>query len=242
MQNDVIQKIRIGTLDFSDPFFDSLRNDYDGFDDWLSRKSDEQAYVLINSNRLQGFLYLKDETEASYDINPVFDEKRRLKIGTFKINPHGTVLGQRFLSIILRKMLNDGYDFTYVTFFPKQRGLIKLFEQFGFRQWGEKSNGELVYFKDLTIFDDIYKDFPRVSLLQNTKKYLLSIKPQYHTKMFPESQLYTEKHHYIEDLSVTNSSEKYILALLNKFLKCDLETISLFIELQKRVFQQSIVL
>lgn len=219
MQNDVIQKIRIGTLDFSDPFFDSLRNDYDGFDDWLSRKSDEQAYVLINSNRLQGFLYLKDETEASCDINPVFDEKRRLKIGTFKINPHGTVLGQRFLSIILRKMLNDGYDFTYVTFFPKQRGLIKLFEQFGFRQWGEKSNGELVYFKDLTIFDDIYKDFPRVSLLQNTKKYLLSIKPQYHTKMFPESQLYTEKHHYIEDLSVTNSSEKIYISAAKQVLE-----------------------
>ena len=211
MQNDVIQKIRIGTLDFSDPFFDSLRNDYDGFDDWLSRKSDEQAYVLINSNRLQGFLYLKDETETSYEITPVFDERRRLKIGTFKINPHGTVLGQRFLSIILRKMLNDGYDFTYVTFFPKQRGLIKLFERFGFRQWGENINGELVYFKDLTIFDDFYKDFPRINLSVNSQKHLLGIWPSFHTKLFPNSRLNTERNHVVEDLSFTNTSEKIYL-------------------------------
>lgn len=46
--NDVIQKVRIGCLNFQDPFFDSLRHDYDGFDNWLYRKSNEEAYVLIN--------------------------------------------------------------------------------------------------------------------------------------------------------------------------------------------------
>ena len=138
--------------------------------------------------------------------------RRRLKIGTFKIDSHGTVLGQRFLSIILRKMLNDGHDFTYVTLFPKQTGLINLFEKFGFRQWGTKNNGESVYYKNLTVFNDIYKDFPRLSLQYPTKKYLLSIFPLYHTKMFPESQLRTERHHYVEDLSVTNSSEKIYIS------------------------------
>lgn len=96
MKNDVIQKVPIGTLNFQDPFFNSLRDDYDGFDDWLYRKSDEEAYVLIDQNRLLGFLYLKDEYEADSSINPFFNERRRLKIGTFKINSHGTVLGQRF--------------------------------------------------------------------------------------------------------------------------------------------------
>lgn len=216
--NDVIQKVKIGYLNFQDPFFDSLRNDYDGFDNWLYRKSSEEAYVLINQNQLLGFLYLKDECEADSNINPFFDERRRLKIGTFKIDSHGTVLGQRFLSIILRKMLNEGYDFTYVTLFPKQTGLISLFERFGFRQWGSKSNGELVYFKDLAVFDDIYKDFPRISLSENTTKYLLSIFPKYHTKMFPESQLYTERTHYVEDLSVTNSSEKIYISAAKQVL------------------------
>ena len=219
MENDVIQKVKIGNLDFENPFFDSLRDDYPGFNSWLSRKSGEDAYVLVDNNQLLGFLYLKDEEEADDSISPYFEMRRRLKIGTFKIVSHGTVLGQRFLSIILRKMLNDGHDFTYVTLFPSQIGLINLFEKFGFRKWGTKSNGELVYFKDLAVLNDIYKDFPRLSLQFPTKKYLLSIFPRYHTKMFPESQLHTERHHYVEDLSVTNSSEKIYISAARQVLE-----------------------
>lgn len=219
MANDVIQKVRIDGLDIADPFFDSLRADYLGFDSWLSRKGGEDAYVLVDNNQLLGFLYLKDEEEADDNITPSFDMRRRLKIGTFKIDSHGTVLGQRFLSIILRKMLNDGHDFTYVTLFPRQTGLINLFEKFGFRQWGTKNNGELVYYKNLEVFNDIYKDFPRLSLQYPTKKYLLSIFPRYHTKMFPESQLRTERHHYVEDLSVTNSSEKIYISAARQVLE-----------------------
>lgn len=211
MNNDVIQKVRIGCLDFQDSFFDSLRNDYDGFDDWLDKKVDEEAYVLIDQHQLLGFLYLKNETESDNSIVPAFDKRRRLKIGTFKIDSHGTVLGQRFLSIILRKMLNEGHDFTYVTLFPRQTGLIFLFEEFGFRKWGEKSNGELVYFKDLLVFNDTYKDFPRINLMKNTQKHLLAIYPKFHTRLFPASRLNTERNHVVEDLSFTNTSEKIYL-------------------------------
>ena len=180
MTNDVIQKVRIDSLDVENPFFNSLRADYPGFNSWLSRKGGEDAYVLVDNNQLLGFLYLKDEEEADDSISPYFEMRRRLKIGTFKINSHGTVLGQRFLSIILRKMLNDGHDFTYVTLFPRQTGLINLFEKFGFRQWGTKNNGELVYFKDLTIFNDSYQNFPRINLKTNSQKHLLGIWPDFH--------------------------------------------------------------
>ena len=228
MANDVIQKVRIDSLDVENPFFNSLRDDYPGFNSWLSRKGGEDAYVLVDNNQLLGFLYLKDEEEADDNITPSFGIRRRLKIGTFKINPHGTVLGQRFLSIILRKMLNDGHDFTYVTLFPRQTGLINLFEKFGFRQWGTKNNGELVYFKDLTIFNDSYQNFPRINLKTNSQKHLLGIWPDFHTKLFPDSRLTTERKHIVEDLSFTNTSEKIYLcnmrAVLN-MLPGDLVTI-----------------
>lgn len=216
MANDVIQKVRIDRLNIADPFFDSLRADYPGFDSWLSRKGGEDAYVLVDNNQLLGFLYLKDEEEADDSITPSFDMRRRLKIGTFKIDSHGTVLGQRFLSIILRKMLNDGHDFTYVTLFPRQTGLINLFEKFGFRQWGTKNNGELVYYKNLTVFNNIYKDFPRINLNTDSQKHLLGILPDYHTKLFPYSRLNTEREHIVEDLSFTNTSEKiYLCNMVN---------------------------
>lgn len=175
----------------------------------------DDAYVLTAGEKLLGFLYLKDEVEKDDSIIPFFDKRRRLKIGTFKIDSHGTVLGQRFLSIILRKMLNDGYDFTYVTLFPKQVALISLFERFGFREWGTKSNGELVYYKDLEVLNDIYKDFPRISLLNSSQKHLLSIHPEFHTKLFPDSRLNTERNHFVEDLSFTNTTEKIYICNMN---------------------------
>ncbi|WP_195228367.1 GNAT family protein [Lactococcus lactis] len=213
MIDDVIQKVKIGSLNVQDVFFDSLRKAYgnEKFDCWLQRKSEEEAYVLKEEGKLLGFLYLKEECESSLEINPIFELKRRLKIGTFKIDAHGTVLGQRFLSIILRKMLNEDYNFTYVTLFEEQTRLIGLFEKFGFMKWGHKTNGELVLYKDLSVNNDIYKDFPRMNLSNQNRRHLLSIKPEHHTKLFPSSRLNTEKNHVIEDLSFTNTSEKIYL-------------------------------
>ncbi|SDG15665.1 EVE domain-containing protein [Facklamia miroungae] len=181
----------------------------------VRKKSNEEAYVFFENNKIGGFLYLKDETEESNEIRPFFDKRRRLKVGTFKINAHGTVLGQRFLSIILRKMYEEGFNFTYVTLFKKQEGLIKLLQKFGFRLLGKKNNNELVYYKNDEVFDNIYIDFPRISN-RNNNKFLLSILPIFHTDLFPDSKLSTEKNHYIEDLSFTNTIEKVYIAAMHE--------------------------
>ena len=216
MQNDVIQKVKISEIDIDDTFFQSLKEDYDGFEGWFSRKSNEDAYIFRENANLAGFLYLKDEDEEDFSVSPIFEKQRRLKIGTFKIETHGTVLGQRYLSIILRRMFNEGHNFTYVTLFEKQQGLIRLFEKFGFRKWGTKGNGELVYYRDIEVFNDEYKDFPLINTRNNPRKFLLSIYPIFHTKLFPDSKLHTERNHIVEDLSFTNTVEKiYICAIPN---------------------------
>lgn len=205
MERDVIQKVKFSDLDVTDAFFDSLKTDYD-FEKWFISKSNEDAYIFRDNGVLNGFMYLKDEFEQDYDITPHFEKERRLKIGTFKINAHGTTLGQRFLSIVLQNMIETNQVFTYVTLFEKQQGLIQLFKKFGFQLWGTKVNGELVYYKNKTNFNDVYKDYPRINLDGN--KFLLSIYPQFHTQMFPNSILRTERNHMIEDLSFTNTVEK----------------------------------
>jgi len=210
-EHDIIQKVKISELDINDPFFDSLRFDYNGFDQWLLSKADEYAYVLFADNQLEGFLLLKDETENDPSISPHFKYQRRLKISTFKINSHGTILGQRFINIILRTMIEEQFDTTYVTLFDKRQGLIKLFEKYGFKIWGNKDNGEIVYVKTIKPSNDIYYDYPMINL-ENKEKYLLSIYPKYHTKMFPNSKLHTEKDHKVEDLSFTNTIEKIYIA------------------------------
>ncbi|MED3101486.1 hypothetical protein BTT_40150 [Bacillus thuringiensis serovar morrisoni str. 4AA1] len=210
--NDVIEHIRISQLDVKDSFFSSLIEDYEGFEGWFEKKSyqGEKAYVL-RENGVQGFLYLKEEDESDYDITPKFEKKRRLKIGTFKINPHGTVLGERFIGIILKRMLEENYFECYVTVFEKQAKLIEIFEKYGFWLWGKKKNGELVYVKTLEKKNNIFTDFPCIQL-EGNNKFVLSIYPKYHTRLFPFSKLETERNHKIEDLSFTNTIEKVYLA------------------------------
>ena len=89
-------------------FFDTLREDYEGiaFDNWFKKKArnKEKAYIFKNeSGLLQGFLYLKDEYEDEPDylkVTPPLTPKRRMKVGTFKIEQTGFRLGERFLKII----------------------------------------------------------------------------------------------------------------------------------------------
>lgn len=212
MEKDVIQKVKFKTLDINDPFFTSLRQAYaPNFEQWFQKKDNEDAYIFINNGVLDGFLYLKDEDEGDSSVQPPLIKKRRLKIGTFKINSHGTVLGQRFISIILSRMIQEDFSETYVTFFPEQKGLIKLFEKFGFKLHGEKNNGELVYVKLLDFSDNPHLDYPRIKI-DGCKKVLMSIYPKFHTKMFPDARLNTERNHIVEDLSFTNTVEKIYLS------------------------------
>lgn len=44
--NNIIHKT-FAEIDLQDPFFQSLKNDYLGFEDWFRRKSDQDAFVTI---------------------------------------------------------------------------------------------------------------------------------------------------------------------------------------------------
>lgn len=178
-------------------------------------KAAEEAYIFESNGKLNGFLYLKDETELDNSVTPPLPMKRRLKIGTFKINSHGTILGQRFMNIILSRMITEDFDEVYVTLFPKQIGLISLFKKFGFTLYGYKNDKELVYLKNRQVSNNSYCDYPRINCT-NHSKFLLAIWPKFHTQMFPNSRLSTEKDHVIEDLSFTNTVEKiYITNISN---------------------------
>ncbi len=219
MSQDAISHVKFETLNMKDSFFSTLKQDYPNFEHWFTRKAleGEAAYVLSVDHTLKGFLYLKDENEEDDTITPSLEKKRRLKVGTFKIEAHGTILGQRFLSIIFQRMMNENFLEAYVTLFPKQKILIDLFERFGFIYWGKKKNGELVYVKKLVDKGDIYRSFPLIHYPVN--KWLLGIYPKYHTQLFPDSRLLTEKEHVVEDLSFTNTVEKIYITGISDILR-----------------------
>lgn len=205
-----VQLKRFDEVDINSSFFDTLREDYEGkkFDDWFKKKGNEKAYVFEdNENHLKGFLYLKieDENENYSDIEPILTPKRRLKVGTFKIERTGFRLGERFLKIIFENAVKWEVDEVYVTLFESKRqevvALKGIMEQWGFVKHGyKKSNGEMVLVKDMKQYKD--NETPKFNypiLKQNKNHYFLPIYAKYHTDLFPDNILKNEDMHLYED-------------------------------------------
>lgn len=211
-----IQFKRFSEIDLDDPFFDSLKSDYKGFESWFFRKSSEKAFVIYNDHGLlDAFLYLKTELGPIEDVTPPILANRVVKIGTMKINPHGTRLGERFIKKALDIAINENVEGLYVTVFPKHEVLVELFLKYGFIHHSSKhseTGTELVLWKSLTeARHDTLLDYPRLSQ-RGRRKYLLSIFPDYHTRLFPDSILRNERFDVIEDVSHTNSIHKVFIS------------------------------
>lgn len=93
-----MEKVRFQQVNLEDPFFTSLKEDYDGFEDWFQRKGDSEAYIQKKDNgELEAFLYLKIEEGGVADVEPNLPLGKHLKVGTFKIDAHSTKLGEYFI-------------------------------------------------------------------------------------------------------------------------------------------------
>ena len=58
-----MEKVKFQQVNLEDPFFTSLKEDYNGFEDWFQRKSDSDAYIQKKDDgELEAFLYLKTES------------------------------------------------------------------------------------------------------------------------------------------------------------------------------------
>ena len=217
-----LQVQRFSDIDLNDSFFDSLRASYPEFNEWYNKKAaaGATAYCYYVDNELKDFLYLKIEEEELSDLTPALPAKKRLKVGTFKVdndNRH-TTRGERFMKKIMDKAIAEDVDEIYVTMFPTEelQGLIRMFEKFGFSHIADKphegGNAEYVLIKDMTTHVDDFKlDYPFVKKA-SSNKYVLSIVPEFHTHLFPDSILKNEKKYdLIQDVSETNSIYKIYL-------------------------------
>lgn len=193
-----VKKVDFGEINLKDPFFDSFRNDYQEFDKWFKKKSNDVCYVCYNDDALTAFLYVKvEKSDENYSqISPQFERKKRLKIGTLKVISNGFKIGERFLKIVFDNAMQYAVNEIYVTIFdkrPEQEQLIEMLKVWGFVEHGTKTtkNGnEIVlkrpFGKELTINIDKPKfTFPFIS--RDTRKFIIKIEHQYHTELFPDS-------------------------------------------------------
>ncbi|MGO1000556.1 N-acetyltransferase [Lysobacter sp. CA196] len=197
-----------------------MKNDYAEFPQWFARKADDYAYVLTDdgAGRISGFLYLKLEEGPLLDVSPQLPPARRIKVGTLKINAHGTKLGERFIKKIFDHALHEGVGEVYVTVFQHHDGLVRLLARYGFEMRAQKTtqNGvELVLVRVLHVpFTDVVASYPLIPVGAG-EAYLLSLQPQWHTRLLPDSILRNESADVVQDVSHTNSIHKVYLAAMD---------------------------
>lgn len=195
-----VKKKLMGEIDVANEFYDSLRESYNGFNDWFARKCNDEAYTCQDdTGQILGFLYLKTEgTSENYsDISPQFAPKKRLKVGTFKVDATGFRLGERFIKIIFDNAIERKVDEIYVTLFENREELAtlsNLLARWGFLHFGMKSStGETVLVKEMKTYNPFVstkENFP--NLLYEKQKFILPILPKYHTPLLPDSILKNE--------------------------------------------------
>ncbi|MEX5578274.1 hypothetical protein [Pseudophaeobacter sp. A-200-2] len=206
-------------VDINDPFFDSLKDAYEGFDVWFKSKAAETAFLLedTKSGSIEGMLYLKTENGPIADVTPQLGAGKWLKVGTLKINAAGTKAGERVIKKAFDRAISEDCVGIYVTVFAVHTTLIALLERYGFVLHGSKttpSGVENVYTKDLTAdLADLRKNYPRFSVA-GRRYWLLAVYPEHHTKLLPDSKLITDPVDIVKDVSHSNTIEKIYVGKL----------------------------
>ena len=183
-------------LDINDAFFDSLKLDYAGFEEWFKKKQSKeaQAYVTEFDGKLTSFLMLKveNEDEDYKDFLKPFKPARRLKISTLEVTDTGKRIGETFIKIIVEKAIKENVEEIYVTVFDKQEFLIDMLESYGFKKYTKKktprSDGgielENVLVKSMKNKENFYPFFE----IDDNRIFLVPIRDKYHHLLFQESE------------------------------------------------------
>lgn len=213
-----------------DPIFATLRDDYLGFDNWLTKCKREQrrVWVIEAQDQYAGLCIVKDE-----ELSNNRTAGKTLKLCTFKVSDtfRGLRYGELLLKTLFAYINENSYTTAFVEVFPKHEYLLRLFEDFGFRRTESKSNGEIVMIKAFRPepdapalgaleFNITYGPFALT--MTGAQVFVVPIQPRFHQLLFPESeqqlQLKTELHPF------SNSIRKAYLchAVLRKIKPGDL--------------------
>ena len=199
MPPPAVQAVKAHTLNEADPIFKSFREDYPGFDAWLTKckREHRQTWVIeVEPPRLAAVSIVKREKSVDFGV-----AGKILKLCSFKVSEEHN--GFRFGELLLKTAFDyasaNRYEWIYVTVFDKYGNLIRLLEDFGFQDMGQRTNlGELILAKPMS-FTEADRDShtplefnirygPFATKIKGVPAFVVPIKPKYHRLLFPETE------------------------------------------------------
>ncbi len=184
----------VHSLSLDDPFFESLRSDYLGFDGWFERAAREGrcAFVIDGpAGEIAGLCALKPDDDE-YNLGG-----RVAKVSTIKVGD--SFKGSRYGELLLKALFlhaSSLFDALWVTVFPKHEELIDLLSTFGFVQHCDRGE-EQVMVKRVTPPGDVPRSLdplsfhiafgPPALLVTEEQTFIVPIQPGYHQSLFPDA-------------------------------------------------------
>lgn len=211
-------------IDRNDPIFNTLRDDYSGFDEWFKSccKNRRKCWVIEDEDKLVGIIIWKDEPVEEIGDLKSLTPKKVFKICTFKVSPafRGERFGEQLLKQAIWYAYKNGYDLCYLTVFAQKHVfLTRLIELYGFFKAYEVK-GEDYYAKRFLPTDPLqtlapieylnsyypsFRDDPLVS------KFMIPIRPEFHEILFPEKrQVYQQSLFNSEGAVTSGQNESFV--------------------------------
>lgn len=188
-------KLPTYALDLEDSIFDTIRDDYDEFDDWIKK-------VQSDSVNRECFVVSDDDgSYAAIAILKIGEEPCEYaltqpvtKISTFKVAQPFS--GNRYGELMLKAVLQSHHDHragsAYVEVWERHQPLVDFLGQFGYVEVGQSSRGELVLAKTFQPRDefigalDYHIRYGPPAVSGNASAFVIPIKNHWHNQLFPE--------------------------------------------------------
>ncbi len=189
------------TPELAGEFFDSLREGYNGFDEWFREKAREnrKAWVHRNEAGALGAICVYD-----VQIDEVITDEgmllagKALKLCTFKVdkNVRGRKLGELFLKAAFRYGTENACKYIFIhTDVDKHDYLVNLIVDFGFEDAGTYGT-DRVFMKQhpvnppevsgLSPLEYVKRYYPHYQVDPPVQKFLVPIQHEFHRILFPD--------------------------------------------------------
>lgn len=180
------------------PFFESLRQSYAGFDEWFHKCAEDQRKcwcIEDGGGNVVAICIYKHEQDARLTDDGEVIPGRILKLCTFKVDvtARGKKLGERLLYIAFDYCVKNKLDWVYLhTFGEEQKTLVGLCTDYGFSRLGKYKHDD-VYIKPMKLRDDacnsldsLIRYYPYFKDNDSVQKFIIPIQPQFHEDLFPD--------------------------------------------------------
>lgn len=180
------------------PFFESLRQSYAGFDEWFHKCAEDQRKcwcIEDGDGNIVAICIYKHEQDARLTDDGEVVPGRILKLCTFKVDvtARGKKLGERLLYIAFDYCVKNKLEWVYLhTFGEEQKTLVGLCTDYGFSRLGKYKQDD-VYIKPMKLRDDacgsldsLIRYYPYFKDNESVQKFIIPIRPQYHEDLFPD--------------------------------------------------------